>query len=123
MPQYEFSTEQNRILERLSRRMKAVAVFLFVFGGLIGIQALQLTVAGESFLFSAGIAAVYVLMGIWTFKAGKSYEKVVTTEGNDIDHLMDATGSLLSLFNFQFWLFLIAILLVGLGILLTLGGR
>jgi len=109
---YEFTAEQNNILRQLSKRMKAVAIFLFIIGGLVIVQGIQELVYGGNLLYSAGMAAVYILMGIWTFKAAKSFEEVVQTEGSDIDHLMKANSSLLSLYNLQFWLLIIAMILI-----------
>ena len=119
MAQYEFTADQNRTLEQLAKRMKSVAAFLFIFGGIIGIEVLRQALVGANFLFTAGMAAIYILMGIWVSRAGKSYQSIVQTEGRDIDHLMSATSSLLSLFNFQFWLFLISIILTVIGVLIS----
>lgn len=108
---YEFTAEQNTILRQLSKKMKAVAIFLFIIGGLVIVQGIQAMLYGGNLIFSVGMGTIYILMGIWTFKASKSFEQVVQTEGNDIEHLMQANSSLLSLYNLQFWLFIIAVIL------------
>ena len=118
---YEFTVEQNNTLRQLSKKMKVVAVFLFIAGGLIIIQGIQEMMYGGSMIFSAATGAIYILMGVWTFKAGKSFEQVVHTEGNDIEHLMQANSSLLSLYNLQFWLFIIAVGLIVLA-MVVMGG-
>jgi hypothetical protein len=109
---YEFTAEQNNILRQLSKRMKGVAIFLFIAGGLVIVQGIQAMLMGGTLIFSAAMGAIYILMGVWTFKAGKSYEQIVVTEGNDIEHLMKANSSLLSLYNLQFWLIIIGVILV-----------
>ena len=109
---YEFTHEQNNVLRQLSKRMKAVAVFLFIIGGLVIVQGIQEMMYGGNLIFGAGMGTIYILMGVWTLKAGKSFQQVVLTEGSDMDHLMKANLSLLSLYNLQFWLFIVAVVLI-----------
>jgi len=109
---YEFSAEENQTLRVLSKRMRAVAMFLFVMGGLAAFQGLQILVDGGNYFLSIALAVVYIMMGTWTMKASKSFMNVVRTEGNDIIHLMQALASLLSLYSMQFWVFILFIVLM-----------
>ena len=118
---YEFTAEQNNTLQQLSKKMKAVAAFLFIAGGLIIIGGIQEMMYGGNMIFSAATGTIYILMGVWTFKAGKSFEQVVQTAGNDIEHLMQANRSLLSLYNLQFWLFIIAVALIVVAMFFAVG--
>lgn len=118
---YEFTVEQNQTLQQLSKKMKAVAVFLFIAGGLTVISGIQEMMYGGNMIVGAATGTIYILMGVWTFKAGKSFDQVVQTAGNDIDHLMQANRSLLSLYNLQFWLFIVAVSLIVLGMLFMMG--
>ena len=119
---YEFTNEQNMTLRNLSKRMKAVGVFLLIGGGLTILSGVQEMMFGGNIVFSAATGTIYILMGIWTFKAGNSFAQVVQTEGNDVAHLMKANSSLLNLYNLQFWLFIIALVLIVLAIFLA-GGK
>lgn len=110
-PTYEFSDGQNSILKKLSGKMKAVGIILFVIAGLSGLQLLQALAESGNILVPAGMAVIYLLMGLWTWKAGKAYSEIVTTEGSDINHLINAQASLLNLYNLQFWLLIVAVVL------------
>jgi hypothetical protein len=108
---YEFGPQENLTLVQLAKRMKAVGVFLIVVGGLTVLQGMSDLVFGGSYLYSVILAVIYILMGIWTFKAGNSFDRVVKTEGHDIGHLMQAVASLLNLYSLQFWLLIILVVL------------
>ena len=47
-----------------------------------------------------------IFIGLWAMSSGTSFIKVASTQGNDIDHLMDALAKLRNIFS------LIAILII-----------
>ncbi|MBI3111147.1 MAG: hypothetical protein HYZ01_06200 [Ignavibacteriales bacterium] len=118
---YEFTTEQNNTLRQLSKKMKSVGIFLFIAGGLTIVSGIQDMMYGGNLIFSVVTGTIYILMGMWTFRAGKAFERVVQTEGNDIDHLMLANGSLLSLYTMQFWLIIVAVVFIVIAMLVAVG--
>ena len=64
-------------------------------------------------IFAGATGLIFLLQGIWTRSSSASFQKIVDTRGNDIDHLMNAVGSLESMYR-QIYLLLLAGLLGGL---------
>ena len=108
---YEFSEAENRTIAPLASRMKWVGFFLLVIGGIIGTASAVFLV--KSLLESALelfalifllFAVVFLLVGIWTSSAAKSFSLIAATSGSDLGNLMNALTSLLKLYYLQFWL-------------------
>lgn len=64
-------------------------------------------------IFTGVTGLIFFLQGLWTRSAGSSFRKIVRTEGRDINHLMNAIGSLRSMYG-QVYLLLLLALLAGL---------
>lgn len=64
-------------------------------------------------IFTGVAGLIFFLQGVWTRSAGSSFRKIVRTEGRDISHLMNAVGSLRSMYG-QVYLLLMLALLAGL---------
>jgi uncharacterized membrane protein len=62
------------------------------------------------------VFAPQLLIGIWNINAANSFGFVVTTAGNDIQHLMNALVSLRKLYTLMFWVLVLALTLVVIGI-------
>lgn len=110
-PKYEFSEAENQTITTLASRMKWVGFFLLVIGGVIGVASAGFLVksALESSLELIALifllfAVIFLLVGIWTSSAGKSFSLIAATSGSDVDNLMNALTSLLKLYYLQFWL-------------------
>jgi len=110
-PKYEFSEAENQTITTLASRMKWVGFFLLVIGGIIGTASAVFLV--KSLLESALelfalifllFAVVFLLVGIWTSSAAKSFSLIAATSGSDLGNLMNALTSLLKLYYLQFWL-------------------
>jgi hypothetical protein len=56
---------------------------------------------------------VFLLQGLWTRSSAAAFQKIVDTQSHDIDHLMNAVGSLRAMYG-QIHLLLGAALLGGL---------
>ena len=77
--------------------------------------ALDRIPTGHNFLsgvaiFTGVTGLIFLLQGIWTRSSAASFQKVMDTRGNDIEHLMNAVGSLQSMYG-QIYLLLLAGLL------------
>ncbi len=110
-PKYEFNEAENHTITTLASRMKWVGFFLLVIGGVIGVASAGFLVksALESSLELIALifllfAVIFLLVGIWTSSAGKSFSLIAATSGSDVDNLMNALTSLLKLYYLQFWL-------------------
>lgn len=110
-PKYEFSEAENQTITTLANRMKWVGFFLLVIGGGMGLVSIVILVksALESSLELSALifllfALIFLLVGIWTSSAAKSFSLIAATSGSDVGNLMDALTSLLKLYYLQFWL-------------------
>ncbi len=123
---YEFNESENSVFAEVATRMKAVGFCIIFFGFLnIIFFAFTLVQSKDFRLGSPGIGGIsqglfFVLIGVWTRDAGSSFRQIVDSRGNDIRNLMDAMGSLKKLYTLQFWLLVIALVLVAIALLASL---
>jgi hypothetical protein len=108
--QYEFSYSENSIIGNLGSKMSFVGLFmlgigLFFFVSVIirWVQSHHLEVA---LLF---LTLLFIVVGIWTHRAGRGFRSVAETQGKDISHLMGALENLLKLYTLLYLLFFIAL--------------
>jgi hypothetical protein len=115
--QYEFNAHQNSIIRAMAVKMKYVG-FIYVFaGGLMALVSVVAMFMKPWFgLFYLCVFTPQFLIGIWNIRAANSFGFVVTTEGNDIQHLMNAVVSLRKLYTLMFWVMSLALTLVVIGI-------
>lgn len=115
--QYEFNAHQNSIIKVLAQKMKYVG-FIYVFaGGLMSLISIVAMFMKPWFgLFYLSFFAPQLLIGIWNIHAANSFGFVVTTAGNDIHHLMNAIVSLRKLYTLNFWVMILVVSLVVIGI-------
>jgi hypothetical protein len=121
--QYEFKPNENKVIGGLAWRMHFVGLFL-VFMGMI-IIGIGVVTAGHVAIRVGPIisGSLTCLVGLWTQRASVSLRNVVTTEGRDISHLIDALDDLRKLYSLQFWLFMLGLLLAATGLTLVWMGR
>lgn len=110
-PEYEFTPQQNEAIGGLASAMRFVGICLMIWGVL---QILTLF-AGNVLALISGV--ICLLTGIWTNSAASSFRSMVDTKGRDIANLMQAVGSLRSLYNLQRVLIIIALILIPIGII------
>ncbi len=120
--QYEFSSSQNQVIKQLADKMRFVSYFLIgvgVLNALIGIIGLFSTTLRGSFgEIITGI--LLTLLGFWTYKASISFKRIVSTQGNDVENLMGALGELRKLYTLQYWLLIITLVFIVIGIILAI---
>jgi|GEM_PF-6835376 len=105
--EYEFTADQNTILEGLAQKMKIVAYFE------IGIGALFLLSVLLGNFAEVGQGIFQMVIGVLTFKASRFFQAIVDSEGNDISHLMKAILELRNVYSIQFWMMIILAIVVG----------
>ncbi len=104
--QYEFNDEQNRQISALADAMRVVAGLMQLLG-LAFVVLCCLTATGAMQLgggygpaIALGSAALLCLcIGFWTGGSATSFRKIVETKNEDIWHLMNALGSLNSMYG------------------------
>ena len=117
---YEFSAEQNEVIQNLSKKMKFIGVTLVIMAVIYfaaGLFPFTRTALpgwyGLGSICAHTIAgALYLALGVFTIKAASSFRLIVQTQGNDIKNLMDALAFLLKNYRIQYWVIIIALILV-----------
>ncbi len=115
---YEFNNSQNELILDLSKKMTFVSYFAMIAGVLGIISGLITITQGDLSPIIQGV--ISLLIGIWTINAAKAFKAIVHTQGNDIENLMGALGELRKLYNLQFWLLLIGLIFIGIGLIIAL---
>ena len=111
---YEFTSTQDRLISELSNKMRFVSYVLIVIGALLIFAGLVSINQGGFGSVIYGI--VQLLVGVWTNKAASSFRKIAATQGNDINNLMDALAELRKLYTLQYWLFILALVFIVIGL-------
>ena len=126
---YEFNESENSIFADVASKMSAVGFFSIFFGllniSLSLVYLFQISQSGDSRITMQGIGGisqglVLLLVGSWTKKAGTSFKQIVDSRGQDIRNLMDAMSSLRKLYTLQYWLLVIALVIVAIALVANL---
>lgn len=126
---YEFNESENSIFADVASKMSAVGFFSIFFGllniALSLVYLFQISQSGDSRITMQGIGGisqglVLLLVGSWTKKAGTSFKQIVDSRGQDIRNLMDAMSSLRKLYTLQYWLLVIALVIVAIALVANL---
>lgn len=112
--QYEFSSSQNELIKNLAEKMRFVSYFLIGVGVLIAVGGVITLLRGGIANIISGV--VQIIIGVWTNKAAAAFNRIVDTEGNDIENLMGALGELRKLYNLQYWLLILTLVFAALGL-------
>jgi len=123
--QYEFDPSQDELIADLAKKMGFVAILLIVggiiaiVGGLLGLFTAPPPARGSA--FGSLVQGVFsLLVGNWTRGAAAGFKRIAETEGRDIENLMGALGKLRNLYGLQYWLAIVALILLALSIIATL---
>jgi hypothetical protein len=117
---FEFSEVHNAEFTAVAYWMRIMGRMAVFFGILAALTILRANVPG----LIGGI--VGIVLGIWTLMAASSFRSISTTEGRDLDHLIEAVVNLKKLYRLQAIMVLsYALLLIGLfayGVFVALRG-
>ncbi|WP_413167377.1 hypothetical protein ACL6C3_11885 [Capilliphycus salinus ALCB114379] len=123
---YEFSSSQNELIGDLAKKMNFVAILLIAFGtlgiltGVINIFTALGTAETAGIVLGNIIQGAFsLLIGIWTRNAAQAFKKIVTTAGTDIENLMMALGELRKLYTLQYWLVIIGLVFILIGLVIA----
>ena len=103
---YEFNAAENEIIRKTGKRTKVWGMLTLGGGILTAFLGLSAALTGGSFGVGAGVvylllALIPIVIGRNFVQAGNALSSVVTTEGNDIDHLMASMSGLGKAFIIQ----------------------
>jgi hypothetical protein len=118
--EFEFTAAQNEMIQVLSHRMRWVAVIQILSGIGVVIAAIAAFARGQEGFALLLTAVLLIVIGIYTASAAKSFSDIVETAGADITHLMEAVRTLKSLYNIQFWLIIVYLVIMGIVILMAI---
>jgi hypothetical protein len=143
---YEFDSFQNQQIEATASRTRMWGIVSLIGGilGLLGTVVFVIAMVAANVVaelgergavvaamvlgFLAPIALVYTVVGKLYIDSGNSLRAVVTTEGNDVQHLMQALDKLANAFRIEvimsviaFVLGLVVGILAGAGVLEGMG--
>jgi hypothetical protein len=115
------------VIAALARDMVWVAVPLVLVGALYGIGLLVYVARSfqdPHFIFQAvliGLAMLfYLALGTWTNRAAQAFRQIVTTQGRDIEHLMDAVDNLRKMYGLLSLIVKIYVVIVGVAVVVGL---
>ena len=119
---YEFTAAQNDIIRSAGSRTKIWGILTLCVGVLMALGGLLAMFSGEAFGVVAGLiygllALITIFIGLNFVRAGNALGEVVTTEGNDISHLMDSLHNLGRAFLIQIVAAVVWLVILMLGIL------
>lgn len=123
---YEFDSKQNETILTLAKTLQFVGAVTLVLAMLFGLGVLGAPLQanwGEA--ISQAMFLVFTFsMGSLMIKAGKEFEAIVATSGNDISHLMAALDKLRQIYSVLSVIIIIFVLLmiVALAIALVYSG-
>ncbi|WP_165219734.1 hypothetical protein [Aquisphaera insulae] len=109
--EYEFSYSDNATILDLGSKMSFVGIFmlgigLFFFGTEI-VRWVQTRILEVGTLF---LSLLFMVVGIWTHRAGREFLAVARTEGNDVTHLMSALSNLRRFYTLLYLIFFVALI-------------
>ena len=127
--EYEFDTEQNRVIDDLAMAMVWVRVPLLIAGLLQAIiatgLALRLPRDGAHIVGVLGhalAAVICFMLASWLLRAAAAFARITTTKGRDISHLMTGLKNLGSWFDLLAFFVKLYLALLGVLIFLMLIG-
>jgi UDP-N-acetylmuramyl pentapeptide phosphotransferase/UDP-N-acetylglucosamine-1-phosphate transferase len=112
--QYEFSDDQNRSIRDLAGRMVWVGTFGLALGAMLAV--LGILTLDQLGVVITPLGLLILPSALWTRRTGGSFQKVVETEGSDIDNVMSAIDDMRKLFTLFYWLALVAIVFALIGL-------
>ncbi|PSO95446.1 MAG: hypothetical protein BRC53_10710 [Cyanobacteria bacterium SW_6_48_11] len=117
---YEFNSTQEKLVQALANKMRFVSFFLIAIGILRFITGIVTLIRGAPLINAIISGIIILLIGFWTYTAASSFNRIVKTQGNDIENLMNALKELRKLYTLQFWLFIIVLIAIIIAIIASI---
>ncbi|PSO58683.1 MAG: hypothetical protein BRC47_00140 [Cyanobacteria bacterium QS_7_48_42] len=117
---YEFNSTQEKLVQALANKMRFVSFFLIAIGILRFITGIVALIRGAPLIDAIISGIIILLIGFWTYTAASSFNRIVKTQGNDIENLMNALKELRKLYTLQFWLFIIVLIAIIIAIIASI---
>ena len=116
---YEFNKDHNTLFSNLASKLRTVGITFIVLGVLQSFLAL---INKGTFGIITGVVGgiLFAVIGVLMVNAAGSFRLIVDTEGQDIENLLQALRSLLSMYTVQFWALVVSVALVLLVVIQTI---
>jgi hypothetical protein len=110
---FEFTDIHNLVFDVLARRMKLASFVFFALALSCAVFAVRAGVVYNTYNALIGVVATIIsaAMGLWTMRAAGRVGLIVSTEGDDLSHLMTAVQELRKLFTVQALLVAVVVVL------------
>jgi hypothetical protein len=125
--QYEFTGRQNAVIGPLARDMVWVAVPLLLVGILYGIGVFVSVLQSfhdAHYIFQAALIGLamlfYLALGTWTKRSARAFQQIVSTQGQDINHLMDALDNLRKMYGLLSLIIKVYVAIAGVAVVIGL---
>ena len=104
-------TRRTAIIGNLGSKMSFVGLFMLGIGLFFFVSGIVRWFRGQRLpgREHALLDLLFIVVGIWTHRAGREFRSVAETQGKDISHLMGALANLLKLYTLLYLLFFIAL--------------
>ena len=105
---YEFTAEQDKVFADLAKNVRFVGISILV---IIAIKILSFFFyfSTQHVLLVVDLLIIFII-AVSHFSAAKSLQKVVDTQGNDIDHFIKALKNFNRFYFLYYWAFVIFML-------------
>lgn len=114
---YEFNEYENTVIDKTASRMKLWGIISTVIGSLQIVESCGMFVS-PSYATNLPAGIVAIVVGVTFMGAGNSLKSVVTTQGNDMMHLMQAMQKMSSAFIIEIICAIVGFCLAVLGAIL-----
>jgi hypothetical protein len=93
MAEYEFTAEENRVIDQVRRKLQHIAVLFLLLGVLQLIGSFLLTDPAGRWI-SVGSALLLLALGWLFWRPLDNFRRIITTEGQDIREVITAIKDL-----------------------------
>jgi len=93
MAEYEFTAEENRVIDQVRRKLQHIAVLFLLLGVLQLIGSFLLTDPAGRWI-SVGSAILLLALGWLFWRPLDSFRRIISTEGQDIREVVTAIKDL-----------------------------
>lgn len=119
---YEFSSSENLTIERTARFARAFGVISAILGVLASLDVVLSMAANSARAAELPQSLAAIIVGVIFVRVAAALQLVVNTEGNDVQHMMEAVKKLGDAFLIQLAVMAIAVIaMVLIGHILAIG--
>lgn len=117
--QYEFNETENATIGKTAGRARTWGIIAIIIGAIEVLSGFAFFVSPGLLLnFFTGI--VQIVIGVTFLGVGGSLKSVVTTQGNDLEHMMQALNKISTAFMIQIIMAIVQAVLIAIGIVLVI---